>query len=196
MRSRAYRSIQGRRRKAIGAVIVGGVLVAAGFTGVQFASASTTTKAANIVTVDGQQFDVSNCGELDINGGAVLCDGAQLTPQDAQDANAGALASAQALEAACDQFGADAQAANDARLGGHAARAKELMREANDEIKAAAIVANGGVAPTAPVYVAPAGVTYVAPTYATPGPGYVWAWHPRYGWGWNNPRWGWHRGWY
>src|SRR4051812_40994617 len=139
MRLRAYRSIQGRRRKAIGAVIVGGVLVAAGFTGVQFASASTTTKAANIVTVDGQQFDVSKCGELDINGGAVLCDGAQLTPQDAQDANAGALASAQALEAACDQFGADAQAAKDQNADNQNQNQNaEDQQNANDNGKAAA----------------------------------------------------------
>jgi hypothetical protein len=89
-----------------------------------------------------------------------------------------------------------AQVDNNSHLGGHAARAKELMREANDEMKMAAIVANGGVAPSVPVYVAPSGVTYVAPTYAVPAPGYVWAYHPRYGWGWHHPAWGWRAGWY
>jgi hypothetical protein len=89
-----------------------------------------------------------------------------------------------------------AQIDNHSQLGGHAANAKELMREANDEIKMAAIVANGGAAPTVPVYVAPPGVTYVAPTYAVPAPGYVWAYHPHYGWGWHHPAWGWRAGWY
>ena len=46
-----------------------------------------------------------------------------------------------------------------------------------------------------PVYVAPPGVVYVAPTYAIPGPGYVWAYHSHYGWGWHHPQYGWHRGW-
>ena len=36
----------------------------------------------------------------------------------------------------------DAQNANDYRLGGHADRAKELLRQANDEIKLAAEAAN------------------------------------------------------
>ena len=47
-----------------------------------------------------------------------------------------------------------------------------------------------------PVYVAPAGVVYVEPTYVVPAPGYVWAYHPRYGWGYRHPQYGWHRGWY
>jgi hypothetical protein len=59
----------------------------------------------------------------------------------------------------------------------------------------AAYVAPVPVAPPA-VYVAPAGVAYLAPTYAMPGPGYVWQYHPRYGWGWRHPVHGWHRGWY
>ena len=50
-------------------------------------------------------------------------------------------------------------------------------------------------APVQPMYVAPAGVAYVAPTYAIPGPGYVWAYHAHYGWGWHHPQYGWHRGW-
>ena len=55
----------------------------------------------------------------------------------------GNLASAQEfLRGAYDRLG-DAQQANNSELGGHAARAKELLREADDEIKLAAIVANG-----------------------------------------------------
>ena len=46
-----------------------------------------------------------------------------------------------------------------------------------------------------PAYAAPSGVVYVAPAYATPGPGYVWAYHSRWGWGWHHPNYGWHRGW-
>jgi hypothetical protein len=51
------------------------------------------------------------------------------------------------------------------------------------------------VAPVRPGYAAPAGVVYVAPTYAIPGPGYVWAYHANYGWGWHHPQYGWHQGW-
>ena len=51
------------------------------------------------------------------------------------------------------------------------------------------------VAPVRPAIVAPPGVVYVAPVYAAPGPGYVWSYHPRYGWGWHHPEYGWHRGW-
>lgn len=36
---------------------------------------------------------------------------------------------------------------------------------------------------------------YVAPTYASPGPGWTWSFHARYGWGWRHPHRGWHRGW-
>lgn len=46
-----------------------------------------------------------------------------------------------------------------------------------------------------PEVVVPAGVVYVAPTYAVPAPGYVWAHHPRYGWGYRHAHHGWHRGW-
>jgi hypothetical protein len=60
----------------------------------------------------------------------------------------------------------------------------------------AAVVLTGCVvAPAQPVYAAPPGVTYVAPTYAAPGVGFVWNYHPRYGYGWHHPRYGWHRGW-
>lgn len=51
------------------------------------------------------------------------------------------------------------------------------------------------VAPARPVYEAPAGVAYVAPAYESPGVGWVWAYHPRYGWGYHHPQYGWHRGW-
>jgi hypothetical protein len=50
-------------------------------------------------------------------------------------------------------------------------------------------------APAYDGYGPPAGVAYVGPTYAVPGPGWVWAYHPHYGWGYHNPRYGWHRGW-
>ena len=46
-----------------------------------------------------------------------------------------------------------------------------------------------------PLYAPPPGVAYVQPTYAIPAPGYVWAYHPNYGWGWHHPQYGWHRGW-
>jgi hypothetical protein len=49
--------------------------------------------------------------------------------------------------------------------------------------------------PPGVAYVAPPGVAYIAPTYAIPGPGYVWAYHAHYGWGWHHPQYGWHRGW-
>ncbi|PJO37647.1 hypothetical protein CTI10_015205 [Delftia acidovorans] len=55
------------------------------------------------------------------------------------------------------------------------------------------------VAPVAPVapgpYVVPPGVAYVAPAYPMPSVGFVWQYHPRYGWGWHHPVYGWHRGW-
>jgi hypothetical protein len=47
------------------------------------------------------------------------------------------------------------------------------------------------VAPAAP----PPGVTYISPSYASPGYGYVWQYHPQFGWGWHHPKFGWHRGW-
>ena len=60
-------------------------------------------------------------------------------------------------------------------------------------------VALGGcvVAPVGPPpgYGPPPGVAYIAPTYAVPGPGYVWAYHQNYGWGYRHPQYGWHRGW-
>jgi hypothetical protein len=46
-----------------------------------------------------------------------------------------------------------------------------------------------------PGVVVPPGVVYVAPTYAAPSVGFVWEFHPHYGWGWRHPQRGWHRGW-
>jgi hypothetical protein len=54
----------------------------------------------------------------------------------------GNLAAAQDLVRDAYDKLSDAQYANDAHLGGHAARAKELLREAGEEIKLAAITAN------------------------------------------------------
>jgi hypothetical protein len=54
----------------------------------------------------------------------------------------GNLAAAQNLvQQAYDKL-SEAQQANDSELGGHAAKAKELLREANEEIKMAAEAAN------------------------------------------------------
>jgi hypothetical protein len=54
----------------------------------------------------------------------------------------GNLAAAQDLVVQAFDCVSDAQSANSDRLGGHAARAKELLREANVEIKLAAMTAN------------------------------------------------------
>jgi hypothetical protein len=63
-------------------------------------------------------------------------------PLDVSPYRHGNLASAQELlRSAYDRLG-DAQQANNSELGGHAARAKELLREADDEIKLAAMTAN------------------------------------------------------
>ncbi len=43
--------------------------------------------------------------------------------------------------------------------------------------------------------VVPPGAVYIAPTYPAPAVGFIWAYHPRYGWGWRHPAHGWHRGW-
>lgn len=45
------------------------------------------------------------------------------------------------------------------------------------------------------VSIRPAAVTVVRPAYPSPGVGYVWAMHPRFGWGWRHPVYGWHQGW-
>lgn len=41
----------------------------------------------------------------------------------------------------------------------------------------------------------PQGVVYVAPTSPAPAVGFVWEFHPRFGWGWRHPQHGWHHGW-
>jgi colicin import membrane protein len=110
MRPRQRRNI-GTNRKAIGAALIAGVLVVGGVTGVRFANASTNTEAAGVIVVDGQQFDVGDCEELEVNAGDVVCDGTKLEPVRDKGADAAAQASAVALEAACDQFAADAAAA-------------------------------------------------------------------------------------
>jgi cellobiose-specific phosphotransferase system component IIA len=121
---------------------------------------------------------------------------AQVPAQNIDPARHGNLAAAQSLVLNAYDKVSNAQDANNHELGGHADRAKQLMREANDEMRLAASVADGAPAPVLPVYTAPPGVVYVAPTYAIPAPGYAWAWHAHYGWGWYHPRWGWHHGWH
>ncbi len=67
---------------------------------------------------------------------------AQPPVQDISSWRHGNLAAAQSLVAqAFDRLTA-AQQANEFQLGGHAGRAKELLREANEEMKLAAIQAN------------------------------------------------------
>lgn len=48
------------------------------------------------------------------------------------------------------------------------------------------------VAPVAPRHQP----VYVAPAYPTPGVGWVWEYHPNFGWGWHHPEYGWHKGWH
>jgi hypothetical protein len=54
----------------------------------------------------------------------------------------GNLATAQEMVRAAYDKLSEAQMANDAQLGGHASRAKELLQQANEEIKQAALAAN------------------------------------------------------
>lgn len=61
-----------------------------------------------------------------------------------------------------------AQSANDDRLGGHAGRAKDLLRQANDEISAAAGVANGNSQGEAAAQSAPLANT--SPSQSAPPP--------------------------
>ena len=44
--------------------------------------------------------------------------------------------------------------------------------------------------------VVPPGVVYVPPSYPAPAVGFIWEFHPRFGWGWRHPQHGWHRGWH
>lgn len=58
------------------------------------------------------------------------------------------------------------------------------------------VPAQGPVYVQQPVMVVPhPGVVYVAPAYPAPAVGFIWEFHPRYGWGWRHPQRGWHRGW-
>jgi hypothetical protein len=71
----------------------------------------------------------------------------------------------------------------------------------------AASLAGCIVAPPQPVYspqpgysytqpvAPPPAVVYVQPAYAAPAIGFVWAFHPRYGYGYVHPHRGWARGW-
>jgi hypothetical protein len=67
---------------------------------------------------------------------------AQEPVQDIDPYRHGNLATAQNLVRGAYDRLSEAQSANRDALGGHAARAKELLREAAQEIKAAAITAN------------------------------------------------------
>ena len=67
---------------------------------------------------------------------------AQVPVQNIDPGRHGNLAAAQRLVVQAFERLSDAQTANDYRLGGHADRAKELLRQANDEIKMAAEAAN------------------------------------------------------
>jgi hypothetical protein len=71
---------------------------------------------------------------------AMAC--AQEPAQNIDPGRHGNLAAAQNMVRDAYDRISDAQRANHGELGGHAARAKELLMEANDEIKMAAITAN------------------------------------------------------
>ena len=67
---------------------------------------------------------------------------AQMPVQNVDPQRHGNLAAAQELVAQAYQRVSDAQAANDNQLGGHAENAKQLLRQADEEIKLAAEAAN------------------------------------------------------
>ena len=67
---------------------------------------------------------------------------AQMPVQDIDPMRHGNLAAAQNLVVQAFERLSDAQVANDYQLGGHVARAKDLLRQANEEIKLAAEAAN------------------------------------------------------
>ena len=67
---------------------------------------------------------------------------AQVPVQNIDPQRHGNLAAAQRQVVQAFERLSDAQTANDYRLGGHADRAKELLRQANEEIKMAAEAAN------------------------------------------------------
>ena len=60
-------------------------------------------------------------------------------------------------------------------------------------LEACAVVARpDGVAYVEPI-APPVGVAVVSAPVVVPGPGYLWRYHPRWGWGWWHPSMGWHR---
>ena len=67
---------------------------------------------------------------------------AQMPMQNIDPQRHGNLAAAQNLVVQAFERLSDAQVANDYQLGGHVARAKDLLRQANEEIKYAAETAN------------------------------------------------------
>ena len=67
---------------------------------------------------------------------------AQMPVQDIDPMRHGNLAAAQRLVVQAFERLSDAQVVNDYQLGGHVARAKDLLRQANEEIKLAAEAAN------------------------------------------------------
>ena len=67
---------------------------------------------------------------------------AQVPVQNIDPERHGNLAAAQRLVVQAFERLSDAQVANDYQLGGHVARAKDLLRQANEEIKLAAEAAN------------------------------------------------------
>ena len=67
---------------------------------------------------------------------------AQVPVQNIDPERHGNLAAAQRLVVQAFERLSDAQVVNDYQLGGHVARAKDLLRQANEEIKLAAEAAN------------------------------------------------------
>ena len=67
---------------------------------------------------------------------------AQVPVQNIDPERHGNLAAAQRLVVQAFERLSDAQVANDYQLGGHVARAKDLLRQANEEIKLGAEAAN------------------------------------------------------
>jgi hypothetical protein len=129
----------GINRKAIGAAVFAGVLVVGGVTGLQFASAGEAQRnnAAEIVVVDGQNFDIAGCEQLEINVGAVICDGQELEPEQDLGAAEEAGVAAQALEDSCDQFALDQQAAQDEAAGNDDQNAEEEADRKSKKVKRA-----------------------------------------------------------
>jgi hypothetical protein len=101
MRPQGSRGSRGKRR-AIGAAAITGVLLIGGGATVQFADASTRSNL-DVVSVNGERFDISDCDDVEINDDNVICDDELLAPIGADAAEAAELA-ADALSASCDAF--------------------------------------------------------------------------------------------